>query len=298
LYIRFGYASGLFLFSETKGLSACGGEVTKRNLSERTGGIFMRLKLDDKGSAVLQDGKPVYVHDDGKEVSFDAAGAVAKIAELTRECAQHRTHAKELGEKLKDFGDIDPRDAKKALATLEKIDQKTLIDAGKVDEVKKQFVQQIDEMKQAYEGKLSKATETNVSLENELSDYMIKQAFSGSKIMEKLHESITPDIAHSFFGKDFKREKINGQSVIVGQVNGQPIISRLKPGENAAFDEALEVLIERYPLKDRILKGADGGSGSAGNGKSGLGTIPGEKVFGMSLADYNQAVKDGKIKVT
>lgn len=27
----------------------------------------MKLKLDDQGHVVVQDGKPVYVHDDGKE---------------------------------------------------------------------------------------------------------------------------------------------------------------------------------------------------------------------------------------
>lgn len=35
----------------------------------------MKLKLDDNGNAVLQDGKPVYVHDDGKEIAFDALQA-------------------------------------------------------------------------------------------------------------------------------------------------------------------------------------------------------------------------------
>ena len=42
----------------------------------------MRLKLDEQNHAVLQDGKPVYVHEDGKEVPFDAAQAVGKIASL------------------------------------------------------------------------------------------------------------------------------------------------------------------------------------------------------------------------
>ena len=32
----------------------------------------MKLKLDDKGAVVVQDGKPVYVTDDGKEIAFDA----------------------------------------------------------------------------------------------------------------------------------------------------------------------------------------------------------------------------------
>ena len=50
----------------------------------------VKLKLDEQGNAVLQDGKPVYVHDDGKEVPFDAPGAMAKIASLNAEAQTHR----------------------------------------------------------------------------------------------------------------------------------------------------------------------------------------------------------------
>ena len=39
----------------------------------------MKLKFDEQGHVVVQDGKPVYVHDDGKEVPFDAPQALAKI---------------------------------------------------------------------------------------------------------------------------------------------------------------------------------------------------------------------------
>ena len=37
----------------------------------------MKLKIDEQGHAVLQDGKPVYVKDDGAEVAFDVTGTVA-----------------------------------------------------------------------------------------------------------------------------------------------------------------------------------------------------------------------------
>ena len=45
----------------------------------------MKLKLDDAGHAVLKDGAPVYVHDDGKEIAFDASHAFGKIRDLTSE---------------------------------------------------------------------------------------------------------------------------------------------------------------------------------------------------------------------
>jgi hypothetical protein len=36
----------------------------------------MKLKLTKDGNAVVKDGKPVYIHDDGREEAFDAPGAM------------------------------------------------------------------------------------------------------------------------------------------------------------------------------------------------------------------------------
>ena len=104
----------------------------------------MKLKIDEQGHAVLQDGKPVYVHDDGKEVPFDAEQAVTKIASLNAEAKQHR-EAKEAAEaKLKAFDGVDVDKAKQALETVANLDAKKLIDAGEVEKVKA-------EMAKAYE---------------------------------------------------------------------------------------------------------------------------------------------------
>ena len=110
----------------------------------------MRLKLDEQNHAVLQDGKPVYVHEDGKEVPFDAAQAVGKIASLNAEAKQHR-EAKEAAEaKLKAFDGLDADKAKQALEAVANLDAKKLIDAGEVEKVKA-------EMAKAYETKLAEA---------------------------------------------------------------------------------------------------------------------------------------------
>ena len=50
------------------------------------------------------NGLPVYVHDDGKEIGFDAAQAVGKISSLNGEAKSHR-EAKEAAEaNLAKFG--------------------------------------------------------------------------------------------------------------------------------------------------------------------------------------------------
>lgn len=43
----------------------------------------MKLKLDADGKVVVENGMPVYVHDDGKEIPFDASAALSKITALT-----------------------------------------------------------------------------------------------------------------------------------------------------------------------------------------------------------------------
>ena len=43
----------------------------------------MKLKLDENGHVVVENGMPVYVHEDGKEIPFDATKATAKSQSLT-----------------------------------------------------------------------------------------------------------------------------------------------------------------------------------------------------------------------
>lgn len=75
---------------------------------------------------VDSSGLPVYVHDDGGEVGFDAVQAVGKISSLNGEAKSHR-EAKEAAEaSLAKFAKIgDPAKALEALEMMTKIDQKT-----------------------------------------------------------------------------------------------------------------------------------------------------------------------------
>src|SRR3569623_491843 len=67
----------------------------------------MKLKLDDAGHVVVSDGKPVYLHDDGKEAPIDAAHTLATIARLNSEAKGHR-EAKEAAEtKLREYDGLE-----------------------------------------------------------------------------------------------------------------------------------------------------------------------------------------------
>lgn len=221
----------------------------------------MKLKLDESGNAVLQDGKPVYVHEDGKEVAFDAAGTVATITRLNAEAKSHR-EGKEAAEKLlKGFEGIeDGAAARKALEIVANLDAKKLVDAGEIERVK-------GEISKAFQGQLDEANTRAQSLEQQLYGEKIGGSFARSKmIAERL--AVPADMVQATFGSRFKIE--DGQ-VVAYDANNSKIYSRARPGELAGFDEALEVLVEAYPHKEHILKssGASGGGAPNGGGNPG-----------------------------
>ena len=215
----------------------------------------MKLKLDAEGRAVLQDGKPVYVHDDGKEAPFDAPGTVATISRLNAEAKGHR-EAKEAAEaKLKGFEGIeDPAAARKALDTVKNLDAKRLVDAGEVDKIKAEAIK-------AVEDKYAPVVKERDTLQSALVTEKVGGSFARSKfIAEKV--AVPTELLQSTFGKNFK---VEGNDVVAYDDKGNKVFSRSNPGEIAKFDEALEIIIGSTPFRDQILKGTGAsGSGAAG----------------------------------
>lgn len=220
----------------------------------------MKLKLDEEGHAVLSDGKPVYIHDDGKEVAFDAPGTVATITRLNGEAKTHR-EAKEAAEKaLKAFEGIDdPKAARAALETVQNFDQKKLVDAGEVEKVKAEAIKAVEE-------KYAPIIEERDSLKADLYNEKIGGSFARSKFISE-KAAIPADLVQARFGSQFK---IEDGKVAAYDSSGNKIYSKARPGEAAEFEEALEILIDAYPYRDQILKGNSHGGGSTretgGNG--------------------------------
>lgn len=233
----------------------------------------MKLKLDADGHVVVQDGKPVYVHDDGKEVAFDAPGTVATITRLNGEARGHRERAEAAEAKLKPFDGIeDPAAARKALETVKNLDQKKLVDAGEVEKVKEEAIKAL---KAQYEPVLTERDK----LRSDLYAEKIGGAFSRSKtIAEKF--AIPADLVQARFGAQFKIE--DGKTVAYDQ-SGNKLFSRSNPGELADFEEALEIIVDQYPYKANILKGSGAsGSGAGASANAGAGGNP-------AIKDLSQA---------
>ena len=231
----------------------------------------MKLKLDENGNAVLQDGKPVYVHDDGKEVAFDAMGTMATISRLNGEARGHRERAEKAENVLKTFEGIeDPAKALEALKITQNLDAKKLVDAGEIDRVKAEAIK-------AVEDKYAPVIKERDAFRDSLYQEKVGGSFARSQLIaEKL--AIPADMVQARFGGAFKVEE--GSVVAYGQ-DGNKIFSRDRPGEVANFDEALEFLINQYPHKDSILKG----SSASGSGSPGAGTPAGSKSINRTAFD-------------
>lgn len=245
----------------------------------------MKLKIvtiDGKTYAEVQEGKPVFVHDDGKEIAFDAPGTAATISRLNAEAKGHR-EAKEAAEtKLKAFDGIeDGEAARKALETIQNLDAGKLMEAGKVEELKAGI-------KKAAEESVAAANKANAEalavekaradkLESSLNSEMIGGRFSRSKFISE-KAAIPADMMQARFGDRFKIEE---GKVVAYDEAGNKLFSRAKPGEVAEFDEALEIIVGGYAYRDSVLKGTGGGSGAQPSGGSG-----GEKT--MTRAEFDK----------
>lgn len=260
----------------------------------------MKLKLDDKGAVVVQDGKPVYVTDDGREVAHDAAATIATISRLNGEAKSHR-EGKEAAElKLKAFEGIeDGEAARKALELAKNIKDGDLITAGKVQEIKDAAAasakQAVADATRAAEAREKALTETNQKLTGDLNNHIVGGSFASSKfIAEKL--IIPADIAQKVFGDRFKVE--NGKLVPMG-ADGNPIFSATDHGNHAGFEEALQVMVSQYANKDSILKGSGASGGGAQGGKGGNANgkreIPRAQFDGMDMASRASAMKEGAV---
>jgi len=239
----------------------------------------MKLKtveVEGKTYAEVQDGKPVFVDDAGKEVAFDAPHSVQTISRLNGEAKGHR-EAKEAAEtKLKAFEGIsDPSAALKALQTVQNLDDKKLVDAGEVEKVKAEAIKAVEE-------KYAPVVEERDGLKSALNKEVIGGSFSRSPfISEKM--AVPIQMVEATFGKNFS---IEDGKIVAKDSSGNQIFSKARPGEAADFEEAIEILVDASPFRDSILKGRQqSGSGAEGDAGGGGGKT-------MTRSEYDKMAKE------
>jgi hypothetical protein len=224
----------------------------------------MKYVKTEKGIKYAENGNPFAVGDDGKEIEIDPIALYSKVKELNNENAARRLELRQAKEAAALFDGLDPDAARAAIDSLAKIDQKKLIDAGKVDEVRQQ-------MKEEYEKKLA-AKDTDLSARDKtIYDLMVANKFSASSWFngDKPKTVLTPALAKAYWGENFR---IEDGRVAAYTSDGKQILSSADPSKPADFDEAIEILISSNPDKDKLLRANGGGPGGFG-GKGGASTV-------------------------
>lgn len=253
----------------------------------------MKLKLDDNGHVVVVDGKPVYVDDAGKDYPMDVPQMYGKIITLTSEAKSLRTTNQELTDKVGSIGDLDVEEAKKALGIVKALDEKKLVDAGKIEEIKAAAVKAHEEQSaaaaKAHATELKKVTDELGTLKSQYHSEKINSLFAGSKfIKEKI--AVPADLFQAKFGQSIKVE--DGQ-VVAYKPDGNKVYSKVKPGEIADFEEAIEILVDDYADKDNILKGSGhSGGGSDQNNGGGGKTTDKNSNFGGTREERAAAIRN------
>lgn len=254
----------------------------------------MKLLLDAEGKVVVRNGKPVYVTDAGKEIEFDAAGTTATIQGLRTELGDMTKARDGLQTVAEAFKGLDPAAARKALDTVKNLDDKKLIDAGEVEKVR-------NETKAALEAQFEPVKRENESLKIQFFNEKVGGAFARSKFIgEKL--AIPADFAQARFGQQVKLDKDG--NIVVHHTSGEPVYSRANPGKIAEFDEAMEIVVDSYPDKARILKGSgatgsgtQNGSGGGGGDKQTMTRSAFQKLNPVDQAAHAAKAAKGEVKI-
>jgi hypothetical protein len=141
------------------------------------------IELNGTTYAELADGKPVFKHTDGRDIPFDAPGAVATISRLNAEAKGHREAKEGAQAALKLFEGIDDAEAaRKALNIVKNLDAKKLVDAGEVEKVKAEAVRAFEEKLRGLEERTKPILEERDALKASLVAEKIGGAFSRRKV--------------------------------------------------------------------------------------------------------------------
>lgn len=247
----------------------------------------MKLKLDDKGSVVLQDGKPVYTHDDGQDRAFDAAGALKAVDTVRGERDAHRDRADAAEAKLKLYGDLTPEAARQA------IEKAKNVDALKAGEVEKLVNERLTNAKAEWEASSKSKDEQLTKLTERLVTTEVTSKFASTPALKGTIYEDKRTLAAPVFRTQFKHDKDLNLTVLGW--DGKPIYSAADPTKLAGYDEGLAVLVKTHPdAKSMLLAPVPGGTGAQGQKStqpasgSGDAKSPTEKIA-SGLANRGQA---------
>lgn len=240
------------------------------------------LKLDDNGNVVLQDGKPVFVDKDGKDIPVDVPQMYQKILDLGKESKRHREAAEAAGaekktalalfEGIEDLKEWKTK-ADEALEAVKNFNEKDWLKADKVDSMKRQMKEAHEDEKRqiaaSFNQEKASLTAAIEKQKSQIHKLVISNKFAQHPLWsgEEPKTTLRPDMAEAYWGKHFRVEEDEKTGELVERAyfsNGDLIYSRKRAGEPADFFEAMEEIFDQYPGKESFLRAKGGGSGASG----------------------------------
>ena len=247
-----------------EGGSDTGGTGTTPGAEGGTGTPASTKEGGEGGEKSGDDGKGTESGDTGK------AGMSDSDAKLLKELMAQKNRAKELAaelegarKRLSDFDGVDPAKARKLLADEEEADRKAAEARGEYDRLLAQMGERHRAEQATLNGRLSEAQTTVTALQKEIAELTVGSAFSGSAFVNS-DLTLTATKARVIYGSHFeyKDGKVVGYDKPAGASDRTLLVS--STGDALSFDEALRVLVEKDPDRDRLLRGkAKAGAGSA-----------------------------------
>lgn len=236
----------------------------------------MPWKTDENGAIVVTDGNPVWIYENGpekdKETPVEFGRTLATIQNITKESIGRKEKINELKAitaKLEEAGieDLDSyiEASKQAMETVKNLTDQQQAQAGEMERVKQGITDSYNRQIEALKESAKKAdAEWQLKLEAKqraIDDLVIRGAFEQSDFIRD-KTVMLPEMAFSYFGSRFKVEEKDGRLVgyAVDQ-NGDRIMSLKNPGSYADPAEAIEIIINEHPQKDRLLRMESNGSG-------------------------------------
>lgn len=232
----------------------------------------IKLKVDEKGSAVLKDGMPVCVHEDGTEFVHDIDSAVRKINNFNEERDRHTKRYAELESKFKPYETLDPDEVRDALEIKKNLSEKKLLDLDGVKAIKKEmrtsFDLERDDLVKQHKETIEKIQNERKADQDLIYNLMVSEQFHKSPFFtgDDRKTIYNAQDATKIFGEHFRveRDPDSGKASVKAYLDDKPILSRQNHGEPADFEEAIGILIDRHPFKDAILRGSKGSNHNPG----------------------------------
>ncbi len=204
---------------------------------------------------------------------------------------------RELESKLKEFENLDPKEAREALSQLQKVKDKKLIDEGKIEEL---FTQRTERMVADYEGKIKALTNEVDSGKQTLSKY--KERLNKEVIDAKLSQAVSSvgTIKKGAMGDILRRGraewKLDDDSNPIPYDSDGNVLYGSDAKTPMTPEEWAKGLAQDSPYFFEDTRGA-GSSGNTNSGKSNVGDTVIDSKDKQSYGKNIENIAKGKVKV-